>query len=65
MPGKEMTMNAYIYLKLKPLESMQLQEEQKRDGKLGAILSRMLRRSVNYYRDEELQKMGSPLMWTE
>jgi len=58
-------MNAYIYLKLKPLESMQLQEDQKKDGKLGAILSRMLRRSVNYYRDEEVQKMGSPLMWTE
>lgn len=58
-------MNAYIYLKLKPLESMQLQQEQKKEGKLGAILSRLMRRSVNYYRDEELQKLGSPLIWTE
>ena len=62
----EDVMQAYIQLILKPLETRETEEkETKKSSSRFSMFNKLMRRSVTYYDDEELRKMGSPYIWTE
>ena len=60
-------MQAHIQLILKPLKIRETEEEEetKKSRSRFSIFNKLMRRSVTYYDDEELRKMGSPYIWTE
>ena len=58
-------MQAYMHLQIKPLKTQEARHENGKKESRFPLLSKLMRKSVNYYDDEELKKLGMPYIWTE
>ena len=60
-------MQARVDLKINPIELPRIQEKSEPEARKESKsrLNRFIRKSVNYYADEEFQKNGAPMRWLD
>ena len=58
-------MQAHMHLTVKRVEERQTEGKSKRSKGWFSKFNRFVSKSIGYYQDKELRKMGAPFIWTE